>query len=123
MSLHDSVITQVDDALKLIKDLGFGVSATYQVYTTGSYDPVTGTAAKTMTEHTVNGVLVAYNSREIDGEVIRPNDSKFFVTKPSLNNVVPTLEDTIVVNGQTWHVVNIMTAPGGGFFTLQVRRI
>ena len=121
MSLRAVIQQAVQTGIAAMDDLA--EQATYTSVATPSYDPATGTITKPSASYAaVPMVFTSYARKEIDGEVIRPEDQKAVIAQLSLTPV-PTLNDTITrMDGSVWNVVSVMTDPAGAAWVLQVRR-
>lgn len=97
--------------------------ATYTSVATPSYDPSTGTITTPSARYPdVPIVFTSYARKEIDGEVIRPDDQKAIIAQLALTPS-PTLNDTMTrADGTVWTVVAVMADPAGAAWILQVRR-
>jgi hypothetical protein len=93
MSLREQIRQAVQTGIAAMDDLA--EQATYTSVATPSYDPATGAITKPSTAYAaVPMVFTSYSRKEIDGEVIRPEDQKAVIAQLSLTPV-PTLNDTI----------------------------
>lgn len=121
MSLRDAIQQAVQTGMIALDDLV--ARATYTSVSTPSYNATTGAIAAASTALPgVPIVFTSYDTREIDGETIRPEDQKAIIATLDLA-ATPTKNDTITkADGTVWSVVDIKTDPAGAAWVLQVRR-
>lgn len=120
MGLKDDIQTAVDDAFQTsLGDLVENV--TYQNAGVPTYDPATGTTNRAEASFTVLGVFVEFQTKDIDGEVVKPKDKQFlFAAKPV--SFVPTVNDRIVqADGTSWEVFMLKDDPAGAHYNCFVR--
>ena len=92
-----------------------------------SFDPATGQTSTSTGDDTAiiaKAVVVDYQSRYIDGSIIRRGDRKFILTGLNLG-MTPVAGDHIVQGSQTFNVVNVETKHIGenvAAFECQVRK-
>jgi hypothetical protein len=99
------------------------VSSTYRSYTSGSsgYNPATGTTTAPYTDYTADIIYTKYLSREIGNSSILPTDVKAMVP---VDNLTPTpkLNDVIIKDSVTWHIINIAKDAADALYTFQIRQ-
>lgn len=114
-------------ALRLIAQ--FGQPALLLDSQSGEYDPVTGEASPGLsTEQAASCILQDYTLNEsgaanLAGSDIRASDKKILIAAKGLTE--PTLSTKVVVDGDTWSVVNIKEINPAGtplVYELQGRR-
>ena len=90
-------------ALDLIAE--FGEAVTFTVTTPGAYNPTTASTG-TGTEATFTGfaVPVDYDSRDIDGEVVKESDIRIYVNPTA---TVPAVGDQVTLDGVNYRVINV----------------
>ncbi|WP_146617680.1 hypothetical protein [Rhodoplanes serenus] len=90
----------------------FGQSGAIRRAGAPSGDPWNPTAGES-TDHPCALVVLAYDTREIDGTLIRSSDRKVLVAAGGLA-VEPTAADRIVIGGTALEIVRVAPlAPGG----------
>lgn len=106
-------------ATRLIADKGRPLNLRHD--TIGVYDQATGAAIVTAgTARTVNGVVLNYPEKQIDGTLIMRADKKVLLDAYA----APTLSDVLILDGVEHSILDIKaTAPAGTvlLYTLQVR--
>lgn len=114
-------------ANKLIKDKGQSITLTH--VTPGTYNPATGGVTNTTSTQTVYGAIIEWETRHIDGNLIRATD-KLLLLSPFKTDgtalTAPVLGDTVTdAAGVTYTLVNPLntTAPAGTiiFFECNLR--
>ena len=118
MTLSATLRKAVAVAFKAVGDLR--VPLTYVREGGGAYDPTLGTAPSGSSS-SVNGVVVGYAQRQIDGTVVQLGDKKVLLEATELA-VPPTVGGAIVQGGVTYQVVGISSDPSDSLYVLQVRR-
>jgi len=119
-------MTTLDDTfLPLTANLisSFGKSLTF-VVATDSYDPATGSNTVSESTSVVKGVLSAYSSRFIDGDLIQNGDLKALIAAQGLT-FTPTVGQRVEFNSQKWRIVAIASLYSGdeiAGYRLQLRR-
>ncbi|HEX5539901.1 MAG TPA: hypothetical protein VFX01_08960 [Methylophilaceae bacterium] len=116
-------------ANRLIADKGQSVTITK--ITAGTYNPDTGTVENTETTYTGNGVLLDYNLQDKGvtnegGALIQMGDKKLLLSPIDTSGTsLPAFEpnDTVLVDGNTWTVVNAKVLSPAGTIVLQELQI
>lgn len=119
MSLRALVQDAVASAYTALGDIP--ESVTYASKPTASYNPTTGATTLNATNYSVSMVFVKYRREEIDGEQIRPEDTKGLLPSKDLG-FSPGLNDTITRNGQILAVTRMALDPTASLYILQLRR-
>ena len=88
---------------KLINDLGKAL--TLRKVTEGSYDPSTGSASNTTADTSVKGMLLNYNDRQFDGNVIQRGDRKIVIR--ASDSVIPEIQDIILDGSTEYRIVEV----------------
>ncbi len=98
-------------------------TVTYVSVTAAAFNATTGAVSRTQTTHAgVKAVFDQYDRREIDLDVIRPEDQKVLIAKLNLTPT-PRLNDRLTESdGTTWEVIGVKTDPLNAHWELQVRR-
>jgi hypothetical protein len=102
--------------------VGSGIPMTLKSVATGAYDPATGLAATSTTDHSCYGIVNGYPERLVDGTIIRRGDAKIILSP--IVDVTPKPGDRIVAQGTTWEIVNVNDATPADVviaYVLQVR--
>lgn len=98
-------------------------TSTYNVAGTPTYNPTTGTGTNPTTAYSCKAIFASFDKREIDGDVIKPEDQKVLMAPHYIPGITPTLNDTIVDEaGVTWQVQGAQKDPTTSIWVLQVRR-
>lgn len=99
----------VDSANRLIDRFGRGLSIRRAGGETGpAYDPV----FEPPSDHPCRGVVLSYDSKEIDGTLIRTNDRKVYISVAGLD-IVPTASDLLNSGGEVMSILSVKPlAPG-----------
>jgi len=97
-------------AMYLSRDVGGAISST-----TGAY------VAGTTTTYNVTGIVGNYSMAQVNGVSIMSGDLRVVIT----DEVIPAKSDSIVIDGNSYSLININTVNVGGtilLYILQVRR-
>jgi hypothetical protein len=117
---YDNIADVADELLA-----EFGQACVLTSITDGAYNPETGEAGTTITNHQVTAAIFAYPQRYIDGTLIRTGDKRAQVSPVGLT-VDPKPGDTLTdASGAVFQVIDAKpTAPAGVavLWTLQVRK-
>lgn len=90
----------------------FGQAITVKSVTQGAYDTQTGQITSIVTEITTIGVLFDYGEKDINGTTVLKGDKKVLIKPVGLTNV--TVNDSIVINGEEYHITMVtQTNPAG----------
>ena len=121
MGLQDAFKKAAQAAFTAAGDIK--VSSTYRSYTSGSstYDPAIGAVTAPYTDYTVSLIFTNYLAKEIDGSSILPTDQKAMIPVDDLTPT-PKLNDVIIKNSVTWHIVNIAKDAADALYTFQIRQ-
>jgi len=120
MGIGTTVQTAVQAAFDILDDML--TTVTYRSKSSGSatYNTTTGAVSESYTSYSVAGLLVRYQSQEIDNVVIQPTDQKLLV--PALDlAVVPKLNDVVVIGSVNWQVMNFSKDPAAAMYIIQIR--
>lgn len=127
MGLRDALKSAARAAVVAVGDLA--ASAVYHSHATTVYDASAGTP--TVTYSTVGGCRVIVSefrladndprSRAPDFDV-RAEDKQADLPASYVSGVTPKPKDRIVIDGETWNVVNVGTDPAEALWQLQIRR-
>ena len=108
----------------------YGCDITVRCSTLGTYDPATDSYAKHSVDYSVNGLLLNFNRRDIDGTVVQVGDRQLLI--PALTTLgvsLPDLEDVwqldFIYNSETLNVQSITSLKPGGtglLYRIHVRR-
>lgn len=119
-SFYDDCAADANEALE-----EFGQTCVLGVVTAGAYDPETGGASTTTTNHTVTAAIFDYPTRHIDGTLILTGDKRALVSAVGLT-VEPkpghTFTDAAAVVYQVVNAKNLAPAGTSVLWTLQVRK-
>jgi hypothetical protein len=99
----------------------FGADATVKQIVTGEYDPSTGTASTTVTNHAAKAAVFDYDAKLIDGLVIQKGDKQVFAEAITY---VPTSVDKFTWGGVDHQIIAVKPlAPAlvNVMYELQVR--
>jgi hypothetical protein len=109
-------------ALRMIQK--YGKPITYTRIVSGAYDPATGTAAETPTNHSIKAMVRGISPREADG-LIRPGDLSVMVAGPSLA-FSPSTADQVTIDGLKYVLASEPVPTYSGelvaYWTLLVRK-
>ena len=87
--------------------LRFGGDATIRTITAGAYNPTTGTAAETVTDTAVKGVLEDVNRREVN-DLVQAGDKRLIIAAAD-TAAVPTPADRVIINGRSLQIIQVRT--------------
>lgn len=102
----------------------FGVPVTVLSKGTSSYNVDTGTVTSTDTTQTANGVIVEYESKDIDGTLIMRGDKRLLLSPIGITSIKPDAKVTIA--GVSYNVICVYeTNPAGValVYDLQIRGV
>lgn len=85
----------------------FGGEATIRRVVVGAYNPTTGTAAETITDTAVRGVLQDVNLREVN-DLIQAGDKRLLIAAADTASV-PTTADRVIIGGRSLQVIQVVT--------------
>jgi len=87
----------------------------------GAYDASTGIAAEVETTSSLDGVVVNYPAREVDGTSVQRGDRKVLL---AANGVVPKIQDTLIIGGVRNKIIDCKAVSPAGIavmYTAQAR--
>lgn len=85
------------------------------------FNPTTGQVTRPASSYGVSMVFAQYNNREIDGEMIKPEDMKGLLPAKDLG-FEPQIGDTITRNGSVFSVIRIGVDLAQSRYILQLRK-
>ena len=85
----------------------FGGTATIRRVTTGTYNPVTGTASESTSGTTVKGVVEDVNAREVN-DLVQAGDRRLTIAAADVN-ATPTTADKVVISNVVHQVIRVTT--------------
>jgi hypothetical protein len=85
----------------------FGGTATIRRVTTGTYNPVTGTASESISDTTVKGVVEDVNAREVN-DLVQAGDRRLTIAAADVN-ATPTTADKVVISSVVHQVIRVTT--------------
>lgn len=85
----------------------FGGTATIRRITVGAYNPTTGTAAETIADNELRGVVEDVNVREVN-DLIQSGDKRLTVAAADVA-AVPSTADRVLIGGVTHQVIRVTT--------------
>ena len=85
----------------------FGGTATIRRVTTGTYNPVTGTASESISDTTVKGVVEDVNAREVN-DLVQAGDRRLTIAAADVN-AAPTTADKVVISSVVHQVIRVTT--------------
>ena len=85
----------------------FGGTATIRRVTTGTYNPVTGTASESTSDTTVKGVVEDVNAREVN-DLVQAGDRRLTIAAADVN-AAPTTADKVVISNVVHQVIRVTT--------------
>jgi hypothetical protein len=86
----------------------FGGEVIIRSITVGAYNTTTGTAAETVSDIEVRGVLEDVNLREVN-DLIQAGDKRLIVAALDLNGALPTTAMRVVINNRSLQVIEVKT--------------
>lgn len=86
----------------------FGGDVTIRSVTTGAYNTTTGTAAETVSNTGVKGILEDVNLREVN-DLIQATDKRLIIAAFDLNGTVPKTADEVIISNVTYQIITIAT--------------
>lgn len=120
MGLKDTIKSAVGSGFTALGDLK--TTVTFKTHTANpSYNPTTQAISESSTSVSVTGVLARYNRRQIDGQVIQPNDQKFLFLQSAIT-FSPTLIDSVIISGAEWQVIDVSKDPADAIWVMQIRQ-
>ena len=85
----------------------FGKTMTLTVEAPGTYDPVTGTVPVTPTSETLKcSPPLNYQSRFVDGEIIRAGDVRVLIPAQGLT-IIPKVDMKVEFDGEIWNAISV----------------
>lgn len=88
---------------------------------TGEYDPVSGEYTdEVVTDYPCQGILTGYNDFLIDGTRIKTGDRKLSIRQAEIS-IRPTVSDQVVLDGETWGIMNVEADAASVLWKLQIR--
>lgn len=103
----------------------FGTAATYEHYSPGTFDPITGTTTgATFTGYAIQAVVDNFNRTDIDNSTIKAQDKNAIVSAKGLS-VVPNTDGRFSQAGERFTIVSIRpTKPAATavIYELQIRK-
>jgi hypothetical protein len=85
----------------------FGGEVTIRRITVGAYNTTTGTAAETIVNTELRGVLQDVNLREVN-DLIQAGDKRLLIAAAD-TAAVPTMADRVIISGRTLQVIEVRT--------------
>ena len=85
----------------------FGGTATIRRVTTGTYNPVTGTASESISDTTVKGVVEDVNAREVN-DLVQAGDRRLTIAAADVS-AAPTTADKVVISSVVHQVIRVTT--------------
>jgi hypothetical protein len=121
----NSLYLSIRDGLVANAIQQFGMPMTLSTETAGVYDPATGVISNpTKVESPVSGLIMEYDSKDIDGSVIKIGDKKVLMTA-SDTTPEPTSDYTLTMGDKDWAVINCNPIAPAGLaivYEVQVRK-
>lgn len=103
----------------------FGSAATYEHFTSGTFDPVTGgVTGATYTGYAVQAAIDNFRRSDIDGTVIKADDKNAIMSAKDLA-VTPNTDGRFVQQGERYNIIDIRpTKPAtiAVIYELQLRK-
>jgi hypothetical protein len=103
----------------------FGMPMTLSTETAGTYDPSTGVVSDPVkVDHLVNGIVIEYESKDIDGTLIKIGD-KIALMTASDTTPEPNSDNTLTMNSVDWAVISCNPIAPAGLaivYKVQVRK-
>ena len=106
-------------ANRLLK--GKGQPVTLTNISAGVYDPATGSVANATTTQTGTGAMVEWDSRQIDGTLIRATDKRLLLSPLNTAGAAltaPVLGDTVSIGGVVYTLVEPLKTVGPAGITV-----
>lgn len=100
---------------------GHTVAVTMRTRGVPSTDYATGTITQSTADLVVQGLLVAYTSREIDSVRVYAGDQRLYVRLADVTSV-PTLRDQVVLADAVWDIIDVSDTASGAIIVCQLRR-
>jgi hypothetical protein len=85
----------------------FGGEVTIRRVTLGAYNTTTGTAAETIVNTELRGVLQDVNLREVN-DLIQAGDKRLLIAAAD-TAAVPTMADRVIIGGRSLQVIEVRT--------------
>lgn len=104
MGLHSDVTEAIQDAFNF--DLADAVNVVSLVYSSASYNPLTGLVTPSGTTVATRGVVEPVSNEMVDGEAVTIADTSFLILKDELS-VIPKVGDKLTV-GTIDYSINIV---------------
>lgn len=96
-------------------------SVTYSTKAQTVFSPTTGQVTRPSSSYGVSMFFAQYNKREIDGEMIKPEDMKGLLPSKDLG-FSPQIGDTINRNGNVFSIIRMGIDPAQSLYILQLRK-
>lgn len=119
-----SFYTDLRDKITLPLLEKYGTYVTLRHFTEPTFNPTTGEATNSVTEHSTYAVVSTYSSTARDGTLIQDGDAKLIIAGVP----EPSIGDEVLVGGATYHVVATPNAiaPAGPpdvvYYEVQIRK-
>lgn len=119
-------MTYASQAASVVRQIGkFGRLVTLRRVTAGTLDTATDTITGAgTTDATVKAVVLDYQQREIDGDMVIRGDKRVLIAAADLDSA-PAKSDRIIDGGVTYQIENVeIVGPGDTdlLYKLQVRK-
>lgn len=99
-----------------------GMAASYVSVTNGVYNPSTGSVTATEATTQVSVVRLSYSEYEMNNTQIKQGDIKVLMDATSLSED-PKTEDKIVMNSETWNIIDIKPLDPAGIVVMYELRL
>lgn len=102
----------------------FGIPVTVVTKGIAAYDTDTGSVTSTNTTQTTNGVIVDYESKDVDGTLILRGDKRLLLSPIGITTIKPDAKVTL--SGISYNVISVNeTNPAGVplVYDLQIRGV
>lgn len=119
MRLDESVRKIADNVFQAIS--GITKDAKYHRFQGAAYSASLGGPGGSFITTNIQVVVNQFRSREVEDQQILAGDQEILLSAQALNNVVPTPNDKIEMDGQIFNIVNVESDPALAVYTLQVR--
>lgn len=87
----------------------------------GTYDPATGTVARTVAEITVRAILTGINDKDTNDLELLTKGKKVLIAGLDLQGVeIDALDDTVIVDGLTYQLKSYKVDPAGALYSLMI---
>lgn len=123
MGLRSDIASIVNSSLDSLGDIA--ITFTFTRVTSGAYNYDTGASSQISTTFSVRGVLARFRSREVSDMNLLMTGRKAII--PSLQfpiGIEPDAKnDTIVAEGFTWKIAQVLLDPAGAAYILFLTRV